>query len=174
MALLISSASRLPWLQNWGRSCYAGIAHHNGRSQWHSGVQLWAVPALISSSGTLKATGIERRGERREQRDARGGDAVVGAVTQSSSVQVVGFVPSVLLSKSGAWQRQENPPWDLHQGSCSTEINSSLLLLSVGTRWSLEVLNHMEMVTAPIPSQTWQSHTACHHTSPGCGSWISN
>lgn len=60
------------------------------------------MPALISSSGTLKATGIERRGERREQRDARGGDAVVGAVTQSSSVQVVGFVPSVLLSKSGA------------------------------------------------------------------------
>lgn len=67
---------------------------------------MWALPALISSSGTLKATGIERRGERREerreQRDARGGDAVVGAVTQSSSAQVVGFVPSVLLSKSGA------------------------------------------------------------------------
>lgn len=89
---------RASWLQNWEEAAVQALLTTMGASWSNAGCSA----ALISSSHTLKAPGVERRGGRRELKDASGGDAVVGAVIQSSSLHVVGFGTFVLLSKPGA------------------------------------------------------------------------
>lgn len=61
MALLMSSATQLPrasWLQNWEEAAVQALLTTMGASWSDAGCSA----ALISSSHTLKAPGIERRG----------------------------------------------------------------------------------------------------------------
>jgi len=61
MALLMSSATQLPrasWLQNWEEAAVQALLTTMGAPWSNAGCSA----ALISSSHTLKAPGVERRG----------------------------------------------------------------------------------------------------------------
>ena len=63
MALLMSSATQLPrasWLQNWEEAAVQALLTTMGAPWSDAGFSA----ALISSSHTLKAPGVERRGRK--------------------------------------------------------------------------------------------------------------